>query len=88
MLGAMAKQSLNYPRYKPNPVRPPGSGAFFDFAAGVASRNPPQFESCRLPRRWGNVARAAANGPSGRGSLPYVSFLLAGLPHEVTSRRA
>jgi hypothetical protein len=83
MLGVMAKPSLNYPRYKPNPVRPPGAGAFFDFAAGVASRNAPKLKSCSLPRRWGNPARAADTRPSGRGSLPYVSFLLAGLPHEV-----
>lgn len=59
MLGAMTKRSLNYPRYQPNPPRPPGTGAFFDFAAFVANRNAPKLKSCSLRRPWGNAARDA-----------------------------
>src|SRR5260221_658744 len=35
----MAKSPLNYPRYKPNPLRPAGTGAFFDFATAVGRRD-------------------------------------------------
>jgi hypothetical protein len=52
----MAKGSLNYPRYKPNPLRPPGAGAFFDYAVGVASRDVRKLKSCSLMRRWGKGA--------------------------------
>ncbi len=54
----MAKPSLNYPRYRPNPLRPPGAGAFFDFAAGVASRSAPKLKSCSLTRHWERVPAA------------------------------
>ena len=51
----MAKSSLNYPRYKPNPLRPAGTGAFFDFANAVASRDARKLQSCSLIRRWGKA---------------------------------
>ncbi len=51
----MAKSPLNYPRYKPNPLRPAGTGAFFDFATAVASRDTRKLESCSLVRRWGKA---------------------------------
>jgi len=54
----MAKGPLNYPRYTPNPLRPKGTGAFFDFAAGVANRDVRKLKSCSLLRRWGKAATA------------------------------
>ncbi len=48
----MAKGSLKYPRYNPSRLRPKGTGAFFDYALGVAVRNMGKLKSCSL-RRWG-----------------------------------
>ena len=56
----MAKSPLNYPRYKPSPLRPAGTGAFFDFATAVASRDTRKLESCSLIRRWGKVVAPSA----------------------------
>jgi hypothetical protein len=55
----MAKGSLNYPRYKPNPLRPPGTGAFFDYVVGVSNRDARKLKSCSLMRRWGKAAPPA-----------------------------
>jgi hypothetical protein len=52
----MAKGALNYPRYNPNRLRPKGAGAFFDFAAGVETRDVRKLKSCSLLRRWGKGA--------------------------------
>ena len=52
----MAKGALNYPRYNPSRLRPKGAGAFFDFAADVASRDVRKLKSCSLLRRWGKAA--------------------------------
>ena len=51
-----------YPRYKPNRLRPPGTGAFFDFALGVTSRDSGKLKFCRLNRPWGRNAPAAQDG--------------------------
>ena len=51
-----------YPRYKLVPLRPPGTGAFFDFAAAAAKRHGGKLESCSLARRFGKLARAASGG--------------------------
>ena len=51
----MAKSPLNYPRYRPNPMRPAGTGAFFDYAAHVASSDVSKLKSCSLVRRWGKA---------------------------------
>jgi len=56
----MAKSPLNYPRYKPNPMRPAGTGAFFDYAAHVASRDVGKLKSCSLTRRWGKAVSPAS----------------------------
>jgi len=67
----MAKSPLNYPRYKPNPRRPAGTGAFFDFANAVASRDVRKLQSCSLIRRWGKaVAPSGAEQDAQPLSLP------------------
>ena len=51
---AMAKALPKYPRYTAHALRrPPGAGAFFDYAAAMARRYAPKFESSRLVRAWG-----------------------------------
>jgi len=45
-----------YPRYTPVLVRPPGAGAFFDYAVAVTKLHAPKFKSCSLVRRWGKAA--------------------------------
>jgi hypothetical protein len=45
-----------YPRYIPIVFRPPGAGAFFDYAAAVAKRHAVKLKSCSLVRRWGKAA--------------------------------
>ena len=58
----MAKGALNYPRYNPSRLRPKGTGAFFDFAADVASRDARKLKSCSLLRRWGKAATVVQTG--------------------------
>lgn len=41
---------LKYPRYTPHALRPPGTGAFFDFAAEVAKRHAVKLKSSSLIR--------------------------------------
>ena len=85
----MAKRWPNYPRYKPNPLRPPGAGAFFDFAAGVASRSAAKLKSCSLTRRWGNAALpAAADRPSDCLQPRTLAAVAQGMSHEDSPRRA
>ena len=47
-----------YPRYTPVVLRPPGAGAFFDYAAAVAKRHAVKLESSSLVRRWGKAQGA------------------------------
>ena len=49
---------MHYPRYKPVKQRPPGAGAFSDYAEDVLRRAVPQPRSCRLDRRERYVAHA------------------------------
>jgi hypothetical protein len=50
----MAKALPKYPRYTAHALRrPPGAGAFFDYAAAMARQYAPKFESSRLVRAWG-----------------------------------
>ena len=51
----MARRLPKYPRYTPQPLRPPGAGAFFDYAAAVSRRYAPKLKSSSLVRRWGKA---------------------------------
>ena len=42
---------MNYPRYKPERQRTPGSGAFSDYAMFVLRIELPRLKSCRIDRR-------------------------------------
>lgn len=42
---------MNYPRYKPERQRTPGSGAFSDYATFVLRIELPRLKSCRIDRR-------------------------------------
>jgi len=43
---------MDYPRYKPSRPRPPGRGAFFDYAAAVLSGNVVAPKRPRAYRAW------------------------------------
>jgi len=51
---------MDYPRYKPTRERPPGMGAFFDYATGVASREDAKLKSRSLKRCGKNAPEAQA----------------------------
>jgi len=56
----MARRVPKYPRYVPTPVRPPGAGAFFDFAAHVTRGEAVKLKSSSLPRRFGKLIPAGS----------------------------
>jgi hypothetical protein len=43
---------MEYPRYKPSRPRPPGKGAFFDYAAAVLNGNVVAPKRPRAYRAW------------------------------------
>ena len=54
---------MDFPRYKPKRERPPGAGAFSDYAAAVEKRQTDALKSSRVSRPWGKKAAAAQTAP-------------------------
>lgn len=50
---------MKFARYTPSRQRPKGTGAFFDYAISVLTRDAQKLKSCRIDRQWGKGANAA-----------------------------
>jgi hypothetical protein len=43
---------MDFPRYRPKNVRPPGATAFSDYVAQIDQHDASDLKSCRVNRQW------------------------------------